>query len=53
MIAIALLVQDADKLTLVQELTVIITYAIAEILMWPPKHWLKDVKMSYYQTPPI
>ena len=48
--AVAILVKDADKLTLVQNLTVTIPYALESIVCHPPDRWLTDAHMTHYQT---
>ena len=49
-VAVPLLVKDADELTLGQNLEVYTTHALESILMQPPDRWLSNVRMTHYQT---
>ncbi|XP_058547615.1 uncharacterized protein LOC131489644, partial [Neofelis nebulosa] len=47
--ATALMVKDADKLTMGQELQVTTPYAIEGILKQPPDRWLSNARLTHYQ----
>lgn len=49
MIATALMVKDADKLSLGQELRVTTPHAIESVLKQPPDRWMSDARMVHYQ----
>ncbi|XP_047373772.1 LOW QUALITY PROTEIN: uncharacterized protein LOC124959244 [Sciurus carolinensis] len=48
--ATALMVKDADKLTMGQELHVITPHAIEGILRQPPDRWLSNARLTHYQS---
>ncbi|XP_066228780.1 uncharacterized protein [Saccopteryx leptura] len=48
--AVALLVKDADKLTLGQKLTVVAPQALESIIRQPPDRWLTNVRITHYQS---
>ncbi|XP_047418105.1 uncharacterized protein LOC124991386 [Sciurus carolinensis] len=47
--ATALMVKDADKLTMGQELHVVTPHAIEGILKQPPDRWLSNARLTHYQ----
>ncbi|XP_040299403.1 uncharacterized protein LOC121010120, partial [Herpailurus yagouaroundi] len=47
--ATALMVKDADKLTMGQELQVTTPHAIEGILKQPPDRWLSNARLTHYQ----
>lgn len=48
--AVTLLVKDADKLTLGQNLTITTPHALERVLKHPPDRWLTNTRMTHYQT---
>ncbi|XP_023611744.1 uncharacterized protein LOC111826521 isoform X3 [Myotis lucifugus] len=48
--ATALLVKDADKLTLGQEIWITTPHAIEGILKQPPDRWMSNARMTHYQS---
>lgn len=48
--AVALLVKDADKLTLGQHVTVIAPHALESIVRQPPDRWMTNARMTHYQS---
>ncbi|MEJ1286835.1 hypothetical protein NN561_017847 [Cricetulus griseus] len=48
--AVALLVNDADKLTLGQHMTVIAPHALESIVRQPPDCWMTNAWMTHYQS---
>nr|XP_040133703.1 uncharacterized protein LOC120887411 [Ictidomys tridecemlineatus] len=48
--AAALLIKDADKLTLEQKLTVIAPHALESIIHQPPDRWLSNSRITHYQS---
>lgn len=48
--ATALLVKDADKLTLGQELCITTPHAIEKVLKQPPDQWVSNSRMTQYQS---
>lgn len=48
--AVAVLVKDADKLTMGQKLTVIAPHALESIIRQPPDWWLSNARMTHYQS---
>ena len=48
--ATALLVKDADKLTLGQEIWVTTPHAIEGVLKQPPDRWMSNTRMTHYQS---
>ena len=49
-VATALLVHDADKLTYGQRLLVYTSHAIEGILKQPPGKWISNVRLTHYQA---
>ena len=47
--AVALLVKDAGKLTLGQELQITTPHAIEAILRQPPDRWISNARLTHYQ----
>ena len=47
--AVALMVKDADKLTLGQELHITAPHAIEGILKQPPDRWISNARLTHYQ----
>ena len=47
--AVALMVKDADKLTLGQELHITAPHAIEGILKQPPGRWISNARLTHYQ----
>lgn len=47
--AVALMVKDADKLTLGQELHITAPHAIEGILKQPPDRWINNARPTHYQ----
>ena len=48
--ATALLVKDADKLTLGQEIWITTPHAIEGVLKLPPDRWMSNTHMTHYQS---
>ncbi|XP_059990744.1 uncharacterized protein LOC132511542 [Lagenorhynchus albirostris] len=48
--AVAVLVKDADKLTLGQNLTITAPHALENVVRQPPDRWLTNARMTHYQT---
>ena len=48
--AIALLVKDADKLTLGQQITVVALHTLESIIKQPPDRWMTNTRMTHYQS---
>ena len=48
-VAVALMVKDADKLTLGQELHITAPHAIEGILKQPPDRWISNAQLTHYQ----
>ncbi|KAK1327417.1 hypothetical protein QTO34_014178 [Cnephaeus nilssonii] len=48
--ATALLVKDADKLTLGQEIWITTPHAIEGVLKQPPDRWMSNTRMTHYQS---
>lgn len=48
--AVAILVKDADKLTLGQPVTIIATHALESIIRQPPDRWLTNARLTHYQS---
>nr|AEF12610.1 pol protein [Porcine endogenous retrovirus B] len=48
--AVAILVKDADKLTLGQNITVIAPHALENIVRQPPDRWMTNARMTHYQS---
>lgn len=46
----ALLVKDADKLTLGQHVTVIAPHALESIVRQPPDRWMTNARITHYQS---
>lgn len=49
-VAVVVLVKDADKLTQGQNLTVTSLHALVSIVCQPPDGWLTNARMTHYQT---
>ena len=49
-VAVALLVEDANKQTLEQNLTIITPHALEGVLKQPPDLWLSNARMTYYEA---
>ena len=47
--ATALMVKDADKLTMGQELHVTTPHAIERVLKQPPDRWISNARLVHYQ----
>ncbi|XP_033052073.1 uncharacterized protein LOC117074576 isoform X2 [Trachypithecus francoisi] len=47
--ATALMVQDADKLVMGQELRVVTPHAIEGVLKQPPDRWISNARLTHYQ----
>ena len=47
--AVALLVKDADKLTLGQQITVVAPHSLESIIRQPPDRWMTNAWMTHYQ----
>ncbi|XP_062951486.1 uncharacterized protein LOC134376867 [Cynocephalus volans] len=48
--AVALLLKDADKLTLGQNVTVIASHSLESIVRQPPNRWMTNARMTHYQS---
>ena len=48
--ATALLVKDADKLTLGQEIWITTPHAIEGVLKQPPDRWMSNTRVTHYQS---
>ena len=48
--AVALLVKDADKLTLGQHVTIVAPHALESVVCQPPDHWMTNARMTHYQS---
>ena len=48
--AVALLVKDADKLTLGQQITVVAPHSLESIIRQPPDRWMTNAWMTHYQS---
>lgn len=48
--SVALLIKDADKLTLGQNLTIAALHTLEGVLKQPPDRWLSNARMTHYQT---
>ena len=49
-VAMALLVKDADKLTLGQEIWIMTPHTIEGVLKQPPERWMSNTRMTHYQS---
>ena len=47
---VALLVKDADKLTLGQQITVVAPHSLESIIRQPPDRWMTNAWMTHYQS---
>uniref|UniRef100_A0A8I5N7B4 Uncharacterized protein n=1 Tax=Papio anubis TaxID=9555 RepID=A0A8I5N7B4_PAPAN len=47
--ATALMVQDADKLVMGQELRIVTPHAIEGVLKQPPNRWISNTRLTHYQ----
>ncbi|XP_072599603.1 uncharacterized protein, partial [Vulpes vulpes] len=47
---VAIMVKDADKLVMGQELHVITPHAIEGVLKQPPDHWISNARLTHYQS---
>ena len=45
--AMALMVQDADKLVMGQELQVVAPHAIEGVLKQPPNQWISNARLTH------
>ena len=45
-----MLVKDADKLTMGQNVTVVTPHALESIIRQPPDHWMTNACMTHYQS---
>jgi hypothetical protein len=50
MTAVALLVKDADKLTLGQQITIVAPHALESIIRQPPDRLMTNACMTHYQS---
>ena len=48
--AVALLIKDADKLTMGQQVTVVAPHALESIVRQPPDRWMTNARMTHYQS---
>ena len=48
--AVALLLKDADKLTLGQRTIVVAPHALESIVRQPPDRWMTNAHMTHYQS---
>ncbi|XP_053446530.1 uncharacterized protein LOC128585432 [Nycticebus coucang] len=48
--AAAVLIKDADKLTMGQILTIIAPHALKSIVRQPPDRWMSNARMTHYQS---
>ncbi|XP_063110584.1 LOW QUALITY PROTEIN: uncharacterized protein LOC106026990 [Cavia porcellus] len=48
--AAALLIKDADKLTLGQKITIIAPHTLESIIRQPPDRWLSNARVTHYQS---
>ena len=48
--AVALLVKDADKFTLGQQITVVVLHSLESIIWQPPDRWMTNDCMTHYQS---
>jgi hypothetical protein len=48
--AVALLLKDADKVTLDQGTIVVVPHALESILRQPPDRWMTNARMTLYQS---
>ena len=48
--AVALLLKDADKLTLGQSTTIVAPHALESIIRQPPDRWMTNARMTHYQS---
>ncbi|XP_063120508.1 uncharacterized protein LOC134479738 isoform X2 [Rattus norvegicus] len=48
--AIAVLIKDAEKLTLGQPLTILTPHAVEALVKQPPDRWLSNSHMTHYQA---
>jgi hypothetical protein len=48
--AVALLIKDADKLTLGQQKTVVAPHSLQSIIRQPPDRWMTNAQMTHYQS---
>ena len=48
--AVALLVKDADKLTLGQQITVVAPHSLESIICQPPDRLITNARMTHYQS---
>lgn len=45
-----LLIKDADKLTMGQQVTVVAPHALESIVRQPPDRWMTNAQMTHYQS---
>lgn len=48
--AVALLIKDADKLTLGQQITVVAPHSLQSIIYQPPDRWMTNAQITHYQS---
>ena len=48
--AVALLIKDADKLTLGQQITLVAPHPLQSIIRQPPDRWMTNAQMTHYQS---
>ncbi|XP_045656293.1 uncharacterized protein LOC123794117 isoform X2 [Ursus americanus] len=48
--AVAVLVKDADKLTMGQKLTIVAPHTLESVVRQPPDRWLSNARMTHYQS---
>lgn len=48
--ATAILVKDADKLTMGQNVTIVAPHALESVIQEPPDRWMTNARMTHYQS---
>jgi hypothetical protein len=48
--ATAVLVRDADKLTMGQNVTIVAPHSLESIVRQPPDRWMTNAQMTHYQS---
>lgn len=48
--ATAILVKDADKLTMGQNVTIVAPHALESVIRQPPDRWMTNARMTHYQS---
>ena len=46
----AILVKDADKLTIGQNVTIVAPHALESVIRLPPDCWMTNAQMTHYQS---